>query len=394
MNSEIKVHVVDYGRKNLYLRYVCPLTGKQVVKTSKTSNLDAAKKEAGKWEDQLREGRYKPRSKLTWEDFRERYEKEYLAGLAETSQAKNTGVLDSFELEFKIDKLAEITGATISKYQSILRDRGLAEFTIKGHLSVMRSALNWAKKNGMLGECPAIAMPKRAKASKVMKGRPISGEEFDRMVAAVAKVRPDEVAQWERLLRGLWWSGLRIGEAINLTWDRDDRLRVILAGDDSLLHIPAACQKSNDSQVCPVAPEFVEFLQKTAPDDRRGFVFKLPFRRKDTIVKTLCRIGEKAGVIVDRKETDDPEKPKIKYASAHDLRRSFGERWKHRVMPPVLQELMRHADIQTTMQFYTDRTAKTTGKLLWQQYRGSLLGNTHPEKERTAQDSNLQPSVP
>jgi len=32
-----------------------------------------------------------------------------------------------------------------------------------------------------------------------------------------------------------------------------------------------------------------------------------------------------------------------KYASAHDLRRSFGTRWAKRVMPVVLQKLMRHS---------------------------------------------------
>ncbi len=40
-------------------------------------------------------------------------------------------------------------------------------------------------------------------------------------------------------------------------------------------------------------------------------------------------------------------------------------------MPPVLQELMRHSDIKTTMEYYTDRNAKNTGKLLWQQFRAA-----------------------
>ena len=30
----IKVHVVDYGRKHLVMRYVCPQTGKQVAKST------------------------------------------------------------------------------------------------------------------------------------------------------------------------------------------------------------------------------------------------------------------------------------------------------------------------------------------------------------------------
>jgi integrase len=37
----------------------------------------------------------------------------------------------------------------------------------------------------------------------------------------------------------------------------------------------------------------------------------------------------------------------------HDLRRSFGSRYAAVVPAPVLQRLMRHADIKTTLAFYT-----------------------------------------
>jgi integrase len=40
--------------------------------------------------------------------------------------------------------------------------------------------------------------------------------------------------------------------------------------------------------------------------------------------------------------------------SLHDLRRSFGSRYAAHVPAPVLQRLMRHADIKTTLAYYTD----------------------------------------
>ena len=74
---------------------------------------------------------------------------------------------------------------------------------------------------------------------------------------------------------------------------------------------------------------------------------------------------------------------KVKYASAHDLRRSFGERWATRVMPPVLQELMRHDSIQTTMRYYVGRNARNTASILWDVVKsqpafsvGDTLGDT------------------
>ena len=49
-----------------------------------------------------------------------------------------------------------------------------------------------------------------------------------------------------------------------------------------------------------------------------------------------------------------------KYASVHDLRQAFGFRWSRRIMPPVLKELMRHAEIATTMNFYVGVNAQAT----------------------------------
>ena len=110
---------------------------------------------------------------------------------------------------------------------------GLSEATIKGHLAHLMAALRWAQSMGMLVEIPKVEKPKRAKKSSrttPMKGRPITGEEFERMLGQGACVvveqprggetineRPElsgrrvaRVASWQRLLRGLWSSGLRL----------------------------------------------------------------------------------------------------------------------------------------------------------------------------------------
>lgn len=59
---------------------------------------------------------------------------------------------------------------------------------------------------------------------------------------------------------------------------------------------------------------------------------------------------------------------KNKFASAHDLRRSFGERWATRVMPQVLMELMRHESIETTLKFYVGHDAQRTARLVREAY--------------------------
>jgi integrase len=94
-------------------------------------------------------------------------------------------------------------------------------------------------------------------------------------------------------------------------------------------------------------------------------------------------IGKAAGV----KVATDPRTGKVKYASAHDLRRSFGERWSSRVMPQVLMVLMRHQSIETTLRYYVGRNANTTADAVWEGYKksqeGAVLGtvaqNDHGE---------------
>ena len=188
-----------------------------------------------------------------------------------------------------------------------------------------------------------------------MKGRPVTTEEFERMLTKTADVVGETAApSWRHFLCGLWLSGLRLGEALELWWDRDDRL-------------------------LPMAPDFAEYLMKDSESERSGPVFH-PKPKRDRgrrltlrhVSKRICEIGERARV----KVATDPKTAKVKYASAHDLRRSFGERWSARVMPHILMELMRHEDITTTNKYYVGRNAERTADVLWEAYKPAAESNT------------------
>ena len=88
--------------------------------------------------------------------------------------------------------------------------------------------------------------------------------------------------------------------------------------------------------------------------------------------RIVSKIGQAAGVKVHT----DPRTNKVKYASAHDLRRSFGERWAARVMPQTLMELMRHESIETTLKFYVGHNAEKTAMHLHNAISGNTSGNT------------------
>jgi integrase len=77
------------------------------------------------------------------------------------------------------------------------------------------------------------------------------------------------------------------------------------------------------------------------------------------IGKVVSRIGEAAGVRVA--EGKWKGKPHTKYASCHDLRRSFATRWVPKVMPATLQKLMRHKSINTTLDYYAEVQSEAVG---------------------------------
>jgi integrase len=139
-----------------------------------------------------------------------------------------------------------------------------------------------------------------------------------------------------------------------------------------MLRIPADLEKGNQNRLLAMAPEFAEFLERIPLEDRKSWVFKLkaPGGRPSwamqpgTISKRVCDIGRKDAIKVE--ETTRMGKKHIKFASAHDLRRSFGERWSMRVLPQVLMELMRHESITTTMSYYVGRNAERTADALWE----------------------------
>lgn len=377
----VRVHVVKYrDRDNLVMRYRCPLTGKQVSRSTGTSQRRVAEKLAAKWEAELQEGRYSRSRRMAWEEFRDLWEDARIATLKPSSVRNYAATMNAFESLCRPQRLFDLNTARVTAFAAGLRGKGLAETTVAQHLRHLKSVARWGNRQGLLTGVPVFDMPKRAAVAK-MKGRPITGEEFDRLVAAVPAVVGEPAADsWQLLLRGLWWSGLRLGEALALRWDQQPGgVWVILDGRRSVLAFDAGAQKSGKVQLVPLAPEAVEML---APIKRpQGYVFKpqrirgsgAMARDKLKAGKIISDVGKTAGVLV--------EPATGKTATAHDLRRSFGYRWSRRVMPPDLKTLMRHASIETTLTYYVGQNATATAAVLWDAV-GTNLGNSDPAATR------------
>ena len=202
--------------------------------------------------------------------------------------------------------------------------------------------------------------------------------------------------RWRHLLRGLWLSGLRLSEALQLSWDAGAAITVRLGGRYPMLRFFAEAQKSKRDELLPIAPEFAELMLATREIDRHGLVFGIEGLVRGKPIGTqrasrvVAEIGEAAHVIVganvlrlrvDKKTGAVSKVPKC--ATAHDLRRAFGTRWSKRVMPVMLQRLMRHASIETTMRYYVEHNADDISADLWN-WQGNVSGSVAPETQSAA----------
>ena len=408
MSDEIRVTVMRYGdRTNLMLAYIDPISGKRRTQSAGTASEKEAWKAAAKWEEELRAGPHCPPSKITWAAFRERYQEEHLASLSKAGRESAQFHLNQLEKHLNPDRLCKVNASSLSTFQTKLRKprtkkKGkevitlppLKETSIASSLRAIKAALSWGVSVGMLGAVPKINMPKGSKGRK-MKGGALVGEQFDHLTAAVPKVRPKDSAEWIRYLTGLWLSGLRLGESVALSWDADAPFAVDLTGRRPRFRIKGEGQKSRQDELSPITPDFAELLLQTPEAQRRGRVFRLNQDGGSIPIdvhhvgQVVDKIGRKAGVIVNAADG--------KTASAHDLRRTFGSRWAKRVMPAVLRKLMRHANVQTTMQYYVDLDVDEMADDLWAKHPatpaavsvpGNIPGNIDPESGEAAETLN------
>jgi len=401
-----RVRIARPAGRPLQLRYFCPHEQREIRISTKTYDEAEAQEQKAELEARLLLGIADRRPQahdgphMPWRHFRHEYRETQLVTLRERTREAIESRLDIAERILKPRTLANMAdGAALHRLQARLQagaqsrfGRPRAAYTVKGYMRAVLAALNWAHVQGWLPSRPAVRLVKVAKL-KHMRGRPLSLEEFERLLMAVEKAltvrpstpkthkgkptrrrtaakprkpSPEVVASWQRLLRGLWESGLRIEELMHLSWDRPGTIRPIWRrGRLPVLEIPATMQKNATEEEIPLLPGFEALLLRTPEAGRTGWIFepaslqgrlgRQPRSGRPNaawVGKVVSRIGKTAGVVVDQGAPQTGRPPK--YASAHDLRRSCLDRLKDAGVPPeVIQSVARHADYRTTQRHYT-----------------------------------------
>lgn len=387
-----KVRIAQPKGRCFQLRYQCPDEGREIRIGTGTHLRAEAEQQKKELEAKLLLGlKVDRRSKsirgpeMSWEVFREEYRRIQLKSLRPKSLLDAESRLDIAERIVKprtlgdlarADVLHELQAGLLAGLQSRF-GRPRSAHTVKSHMKSILAALNWAKHQEWIEIVPRVRTVKTSKL-KAMKGRPITEEEFQRMLDATESVVGKVAAEsWRYVLRGLWASALRIDELMNVSWDDGNAIRPVWkAGKLPTLFIPDHLQKNDTEEEIPLLPWFEEVLLETSKHQRIGWVFtpnslqtnvgrRSSVHRPDSewVAKIISRIGKVADVVVA--EGDDLSKKPTKYVSAHDLRRSCAQRLMDAGVPAlVTSRILRHASIETTLRYYVSMGVQKDSEVL------------------------------
>jgi integrase len=334
----VKVWVQRFqDRDNLVLQWHDPATGKRRSRSAKTADPDKAEEARADLEYELRHGVYREPGKMTWAEFRRLFEAEALPQRRPATRRKYREVFALFERTAAPQRLAQVDARAVSKFHAAMRAlpcrgrTGMRPNTIKAYLAFLHHALKWAADQEYIAKVPKfpkVAVPKKAP-------QPVPEGDFTRLLAAA----PDE--HWRALLLCGWLAGLRAAEAYALRRRPSEECPWVDFAA-SRIQLPAAFAKAARDQWVPLAPELRDALA-ALPDPGDGPLLRLltPDGRPAAL-RTVCskvnRLARRLGLKL----------------SLHPLRRGFGCRYAGKVPAQVLQKLMRHSYIDTTMTYYAN----------------------------------------
>ena len=124
---------------------------------------------------------------MRWVQFREEFSDNYLAHYSNSYARNVEGSLNVIEELMSPDTLTRITQKWLARLHLLAKKREVSPYTVKKYFQHLQTAMNWAKEQSIINSVPSF--PKQARQAhrggKHMKGRPVTGEEFDRMLAIV-----------------------------------------------------------------------------------------------------------------------------------------------------------------------------------------------------------------
>ena len=201
--------------------------------------------------------------------------------------------VDTFFAGYSVTRIT--TDAAREFAQSLLK-AGNANGTVNRSLALLRRMLAIANEDGKIQFRPKIRLLKAGPARKGF----LPKEKFDELLGHLpANLKP--------LITFLYYCGVRVGEALQITWEQVD-----LAG--GLIRLESEQTKNADPRTVPLPDVLIRMLEQC--EERSGLVFDGTNLRKEWhLACVACGLGTLT-------EVEGKRDPRYAGLIVHDLRRS------------------------------------------------------------------------
>lgn len=324
-------------------------------------------------------------AKITLNDVVDRYLSQKY-NLKPTTKGNYIYMYDRFVREsFGKRKIKEIRYSDCKKfYYSILEQQQMKAYTLDNINTVLHPAFQMAIRDGLIATNPTDGVMNEIKRSKLWDKPKRKALTISEQKAFMDFLKNDrEYEGWLPIITVLLGTGMRIGECLGLRWEDLDFEKRLISVNHNMTDRPddkGVCRKriqtpktEAGTRTIPMIEEvFQAFLteyeiQKCLGfceeeiDGYSGFVFStaahtvyIPSAINNAISRAIKAYNEKETAAAKKEKREPLLLPKF---SCHHLRHTFCTRFcENETNIKVIQSVMGHADIQTTMDIYADCT--------------------------------------
>jgi integrase len=269
-------------------------------------SIEEARDAEGKRRGQKRENRIfdiKPEAKMTFSELTEWFlELEKVKTLNYYPTLKIN--LKKFNSEFGNVIVSRIKPVDLENYQAKRKATGRSDSTIDQEIAAARNMINKAFDNDIVGG-DTLKTFKRVKnllrGNANARDKILPLDQFRRLVAHLP---------WHAkgILATAFYTGMRRGEIVSLTWDKVDL-------KNRMIQLEASDTKDKEPRTIPICDELYEILNRIPKPLHRGYVFLYKGKPIKGINRTLRRACRMAGIPYGRFVKDG--------FVFHDLRHTF-----------------------------------------------------------------------
>lgn len=308
------------------------------------------------------------REDASWQEFWELYFHDHLSHRSDSHKAKSKMMHRRVRAASgrKDLRCRDISRHLILQIQSDMQSADVEQSTTNSSMATLWAMISWGQDNELIPDFsrPRRRVGKREKQTSKSRGRALTDAEVDRLVDAI----PGCVKSFEdsdefiRAVHVMRLTGMRLSEAWWLSWTPQPGAHYVVdLGSESASIEFSDVQKSGISSTVPMTNEAIAYfrrignpflLDESNPWICRTTGAKGPHKTPGRLGRVIAAAGKSAGIVVKTFHKSTGEK--IKYASAHDLRRTFATNLQRDLSYAERRVLTRHADIKTLMDHYED----------------------------------------